>query len=147
MIQMMKCKPIPGFSKYSITKNGKIIRNIKTGDELAQQCVGGYYVTKLFNDKGDRVSVRINRIKPVIQYDGDGAELNWFPSVQDAAEHMRVDPTNISGAASGKHGSAAGFIWRFEDNPLKKGEKIQIGETRRVKRPVIQYDEFWDEYW
>ncbi len=50
-----------------------------------------------------------------------------------------------SGTNIGKHGSVAGFIWRFEDNPLKKGEKIQIGETRRVKRPVIQYDEFWDE--
>jgi hypothetical protein len=83
--------------------------------------------------------------KPVIQYDGNGVELNYFPSVQEAAEHMDVGPTNIAGAAKGKHNSAAGFVWRFADDPLKEGEKIQIGETRRIKSPVIQYDEFWDE--
>ena len=83
--------------------------------------------------------------KPVIQYDDSGAELNWFNSVHEAAEHMEVGPTTISGAAKGKHKSAAGFIWRFEDNPLKKGEKIKIGYTRRVKSPVIQYDEDWTE--
>ncbi len=83
--------------------------------------------------------------KPVIQYDGSGAELNWFNSVQEAAEHMEVGPTSIAGAANGKHKSAAGFIWRFEDDPLKKGEKIKIGKTLRVKRPVIQYDKDWSE--
>lgn len=83
--------------------------------------------------------------KPVIQYDGDGAELNWFKSIQEAAEHMEVNPSTISGAAKGKHHSAAGFIWRFADDPLKKGEEIKIGKTRRIKSPIIQYDEFWDE--
>lgn len=83
--------------------------------------------------------------KPVIQYDGSGAELNWFNSVQEAADHMSVGPTSISGAASGKHKSSAGFIWRFEDSPLKKGEKIKIGKTLRVKSPVVQYDKDWTE--
>jgi hypothetical protein len=83
--------------------------------------------------------------KPVIQYDSDGVELNYFPSIEEAAKDMTVSPTTISGAAKEKHKSAAGCGWRFADNPLKEGEKIQIGKTLRIKSPVIQYDKNWSE--
>nr|QBK85444.1 MAG: uncharacterized protein LCMAC101_00310 [Marseillevirus LCMAC101] len=83
--------------------------------------------------------------KPIIQYDSTGSEVTRFKSLEEAANAVGVGPTTISGAARGKHKSAAGFVWRFEDNPLSDKENIQIGYTLRVKSPVIQYDKDWDE--
>lgn len=54
--------------------------------------------------------------RPVMQCTDDGAIIQLFPSVTQAASTMGVDKKCIRDAANGKQKHAAGFCWRWQDN-------------------------------
>ena len=54
-----------------------------------------------------------HRIKPVIQFDLEGNEINRFESCKDASRLTGVCYSKIGAAAAGKRNSAGGFKWSF----------------------------------
>lgn len=69
--------------------------------------------------------------KGVIQYDLYGQELNHFDSVKDAALSVNTGTTHISQSCL-KCGSAKGYIWRYDTEPLQKKEIFTIYGSKVV---------------
>lgn len=69
--------------------------------------------------------------KGVIQYDLYGQELNHFDSVTDAANYVETSTTHISQSCNDK-GTAKGYIWRYDTEPLKIEELFTIHNSKIV---------------
>lgn len=69
--------------------------------------------------------------KGVIQYDLYGQELNHFDSVTDAAIFVGTSTTHISQSCN-KKGTAKGYIWRYNTDPLKSQEISTINGSKIV---------------
>jgi hypothetical protein len=176
----MKCKPILGFSRYSITKDGKTIRNIKTGNEMKQHNIGDYFVLNLYNDENVRVSCRVNRLvaltyipnpenlpvvnhkntittdnrrknlewtthvgnsehseklglrsvrtRSVVQMDLDGNELVEYDSITEASRQTGIDTRRISAVCKKVTARTRSYRWRYKDDeeweiPVRKNCK------------------------
>lgn len=56
---------------------------------------------------------RIERMKPVHQYDKDGNILATFASIKDASETTGTNRNNISSVIHGRRKKADGYYWKF----------------------------------
>ena len=83
--------------------------------------------------------------KKVIQYTKCGEEVKRYDSIKEAADSVgSISYYTISRVARKKARSktAGGYIWRFENEPLREGEKIVLNSK---KKSIIQYDNNGDE--
>jgi hypothetical protein len=71
---------------------------------------------------------------PVAQYSADGSLVKVFESRKDAADHMSVDTTTISGAVLGKQKTCRGYIWRNAGNTVP--DTIEVPP---ISIEVVQY--------
>lgn len=77
--------------------------------------------------------------KAVLQYNLDGELIEIFSSETSAANFMNFKNSSaISKACINKAITSGGFIWRFEDEPLKKSE---LKEIQIHSKPIKQYTE------
>lgn len=104
-------------------------------------CTDNYiwrYIEEPLTD--DEIKELNQRYKGICQYDFDGNLINTFYRPKDAinyiklTEGMEILPSNISACTNGKCVSAAGYVWRYRDEPFDKYPIL-----RHIKK-VCQYD-------
>ena len=59
---------------------------------------------------------RVNKAKPVLQYDLNGNFIAEYNSISTAARILNVIPSGIGDCCNGKQITAYGFIWKFKLN-------------------------------
>ena len=90
--------------------------------------------------------------KPVLQYDLDGTLVKKYSSQSEAAEALNLkDSSGISKCCLSKNGISAGYIWRFDDDPitditlcLKNIHSVPIICYNRDGIEVARYDSIKD---
>lgn len=76
--------------------------------------------------------------KPILQYDLDGTLIKKYSSQSEAAEALKLkDSSGISKCCLSRNGISAGYIWRFEDDPLTDIQ-LHLKAIRSV--PIICYN-------
>ena len=74
------------------------------------------------------------KCKAVSQYDLDGAYIQSFHSIKEAAERTGIKKTDISTVLSGRQHEAHGFQFRYDDGSRDNIERaIRKGEANRGK--------------
>lgn len=56
--------------------------------------------------------------KKIVQYTTDGRPVQTWESINYAAKHLHISPSNISLCTKGKRNHAGGFVWRFAGEPF-----------------------------
>jgi len=75
---MLEPKPIPGYSRYGITEDGRLF-NLQSGEELrTSKNARGYHVTILVNDNGERKGVKRHRLLALAHLDLPEGDLDDF---------------------------------------------------------------------
>lgn len=99
-----------------------------------------------------------NKYPIICQYDYNGKLLNQFDFVSDAIQYLKSnninsDSSNIYSCCNGKHLSAYGYIWRYNDDPydlykLPFNKKIEQREyyTGNLIEVFNSFDEIYSKY-
>ena len=76
--------------------------------------------------------------KPIIQYSLTGEFIKRWNSSSEVERVLNLRARNISGACKGEQHTAFGFIWRYENEPLKLSHIKQVENRRPKNKGVIQ---------
>lgn len=82
--------------------------------------------------------------KKVMQYSTSKELIKIYDSLEEASKQTNLSKSIICNVCNGKKNTAGGYVWRYEDAPLKKEEKIKL-----KNKAIIQYDKngnFIQEY-
>lgn len=111
-------------AKYLGVTSGTLSESIKM-----KGTTGGHFC--LYEDECDNINKQPPRVvqnrekkyKPVSQYDADGAYIQSFRSIVEAAEKTGIRKTDISSALAGRQHVAHGFQFRYDDGSRSNIEK------------------------
>lgn len=115
--------------------NSKLNIREKYWISFFDSCNNGYNSTiggqEIFKEK-------ITHGSSVVQYTMDGVYIATFSSVQDAADTIKIHPSNIRKNCNGMTKSCGGFKWKWKS----ENEDIEYYEKkeRKKNRKVCQYD-------
>lgn len=85
-----------------------------------------------------KIKEKINHGAAVIQYTLEGQFLKIFNTVQEAADEVRIHPSNIRKCCNGNTKSSGGFKWEWQQGLKKEEKTIEI--ARKNNKKVFQYD-------
>ena len=76
--------------------------------------------------------------RPVLKYSLGGVQLKRYKSAAEASRDVKVTHASVMGACRKKEhvNTIAGFIWRFESEPLSLNE---LQNVKQAKTEVVQY--------
>ena len=86
-----------------------------------------------------KIGLGNNFTRKIIQYDLEMNKIKEFNSIAEASKELNTSKSNIQGVLSNYRKTAAGFIFKYENDKLKDNyEKIIINKNKG--RNVVQYD-------
>ena len=94
------------------------------------------------DDKKNKHVARINKIRPVNQYDINGNMMCRYTSASDAARAVGASSNHIGKACKHMTNMVKGFFWRYADENIQKEDIVaSYNEMKRKKmRAINQFD-------
>jgi hypothetical protein len=84
------------------------------------------------------------RLRAVVQFDLDGNFVMEYSTIAQAVLFLDANSSDICQCAAGVYKTAAGFQWRYRDDPLFKNGIVNIGPAPEYVSPyrkaVLQFD-------
>jgi hypothetical protein len=91
--------------------NSHLGNTYKKGKKLSDESKLKISIAKKGRPRSD--SFRINRSKPVIQYDLQGNFIKEWIGAKQAMKELKIN--NIHSCTNNRHKTAGGFIWKFKE--------------------------------
>lgn len=85
-------------------------------------CSRSYNINYGVANKKRRKTLLNKRGKTVFKYDKDNNLLQSYPSLQQATRETKINQSHISQCCNNKRKTAGGFVWRYAENILCKGD-------------------------
>jgi group I intron endonuclease len=122
-------REIPTKCVYQYSMAGEYIRQYESGNEAADAlgvkvgCIYGVCGGRGDSYRGYRWSYqkfdklpplpKDKRCKPVAKLDPNGAVIEIYETVEEAAKANGVAPSSLRGAANGNQHTSAGYVWKY----------------------------------